>query len=1184
MLLQWCTLSPAGPSKLSAIRFSSPSRVHAIKIFPTDVQPFSQCPDIIARTEPEAFFLDVYFNAQPVGSPVDVKHKLKAPNALMPTVIPYAGGIVEYAVNMGSEFATRLMIVRGDFETVSMAIYGDVVSDIPPNPNTYSPLSLPTHLSVPLVPALDAAKSNDPTALARNLLALIPNAPCLSLVIRLMFCLKQPNDDWELPEFPHLYSDLNEEEMDIDLDTAFRSLSRPVVDDISSEQLHCFAKKVSDAIGPRDDAQTDLIAGILSRSASQTPEFAQALMQALDLETIFDASTLDEDALFTLLDASTNPDISRLLKAPWFLHVLRAVLALPTVTPEMKKACRRLSDRVGSWTVFEQALSGAPDADYTRAALFLKDIGKEEKSFGIWLSCITTHDDLLSKIRDAPAYEGMYPLDLMSGLSPSEDITHSEFMAFVRAYVGVASVLAVYAWSDSLPNLHCRERTLGVLRLWQEIPGYRAIISPLLLLPQMTFRLECMTTGNDPPTTAGINAESLLFALAANPQSFLNPDFVRCVRGWEPWSLTWINERERADIERAAKLADEGVGGAVEELVGFAKEGLDAILNQGRIRTLRVAVAVIMHALEDNTESGTKCGDWTVLEAVWGEHTHGLLNYAIDMFTRISVEVKQGFSLKPSPSPTIGLEPLFLVSNEILHLIACLHALSITTSRAVRLVVSGILDMYSCADVASHEFIVNSAVRDAAFLVKHACANVLYTFSRSSQDQHKCGLSAVLRTLFEQGLYFDNVDPARRLLSAFSLVLRVLSDDVDSLPAGWMVTVIPQTLTPLTLFFRHLEPAHKVQLVQRLVSLDHGILGLGDFLVQGEVKRLAGLLKVMAERGVVAQWEVGAGLEFVAGLVEAEDGDWCIAALRQSELGTIMTGLLDVSLYSKHLGTIAGRLAENPESLGIELRLSVVAALLRGVQVQESSICRMNAFGLISAVLETTDEKDRDPERLLWEVGHALAAVVESNDNLSSLDSESVVNTLLLLDSPSQSDLHGLTPEQWVKLCTHLETSLPPNMLPMLPIIKGFHPSPSPLPTITLLPSTLTLPLYDLISLLQPPATLPSTPPPKRKSPSQDVLGLVAISPPTAVLRSPAVTGLTKTYTRNDFRELRQLPSARQNTSRLPSMHVDTYNYRIQDFLQVEMTSSPLVQPVATAGDMSNLSPPFNMGKENGYI
>jgi hypothetical protein len=203
------------------------------------------------------------------------------------------------------QFGTRLMIVRGDFETVSMAIYGDVVSDTSPKPTTNSPLTLPTYSSVPIVPALDAAKSNDPTALARNLLALIPDSPSLSLVIRLMFCLKQPNDDWELSEFPHLYSDLNEGEMEMDLDAAFRCLSRPIADDISSEQLHCFAKKVSEVVWPKvrllgqtyviyqyvpqDDVQSYLIAGILSRSASQDPEFAQALMvgQVLGIHCLF---------------------------------------------------------------------------------------------------------------------------------------------------------------------------------------------------------------------------------------------------------------------------------------------------------------------------------------------------------------------------------------------------------------------------------------------------------------------------------------------------------------------------------------------------------------------------------------------------------------------------------------------------------------------------------------------------------------------------------------------------------------------------------------------------------------------------------------------------------------------------------------------------------------------------------
>jgi len=49
--------------------------------------------------------MDVYFNAHPIPSTsqVEGKPKLKTPNALIPTVIPYAGGQVEFAVNMGTD-------------------------------------------------------------------------------------------------------------------------------------------------------------------------------------------------------------------------------------------------------------------------------------------------------------------------------------------------------------------------------------------------------------------------------------------------------------------------------------------------------------------------------------------------------------------------------------------------------------------------------------------------------------------------------------------------------------------------------------------------------------------------------------------------------------------------------------------------------------------------------------------------------------------------------------------------------------------------------------------------------------------------------------------------------------------------------------------------------------------------
>lgn len=59
-----------------------------------------------SETEPECFFADVYFNAQPIGPQTGPKDKQRAPNALVPSKIAYFGSSVDFAVNMGSEVLT----------------------------------------------------------------------------------------------------------------------------------------------------------------------------------------------------------------------------------------------------------------------------------------------------------------------------------------------------------------------------------------------------------------------------------------------------------------------------------------------------------------------------------------------------------------------------------------------------------------------------------------------------------------------------------------------------------------------------------------------------------------------------------------------------------------------------------------------------------------------------------------------------------------------------------------------------------------------------------------------------------------------------------------------------------------------------------------------------------------------
>ena len=62
--------------------------------------------DYARETEPDAFVLDVFFNAHPIGG--DSKQKPKATNALVPTSIAYAGGCVDFRVDMGSEVRLSL--------------------------------------------------------------------------------------------------------------------------------------------------------------------------------------------------------------------------------------------------------------------------------------------------------------------------------------------------------------------------------------------------------------------------------------------------------------------------------------------------------------------------------------------------------------------------------------------------------------------------------------------------------------------------------------------------------------------------------------------------------------------------------------------------------------------------------------------------------------------------------------------------------------------------------------------------------------------------------------------------------------------------------------------------------------------------------------------------------------------
>ena len=161
---------------------------------------------------------------------------------------------------------------------------------------------------------------------------------------------------------------------------------------------------------------------------------------------------MDEDTLDYLLVAAANPDIARELTAANLPKELDAVASRPGVDLYAKRAAQRVIDRLHGWEVLSAAIR-EPDSSFIPARAILRDLGSDESSFGVALHALVTHPDLAATIAQA---EGLVEL---------------------RAWVGVACVLAAYAWADSVPNELCRSRAFGIMRVWQSIPRYREVLT-----------------------------------------------------------------------------------------------------------------------------------------------------------------------------------------------------------------------------------------------------------------------------------------------------------------------------------------------------------------------------------------------------------------------------------------------------------------------------------------------------------------------------------------------------------------------------------------------------------------------------------------------------------------------------------------------------------------------------------
>ncbi|KZT60202.1 hypothetical protein CALCODRAFT_143385 [Calocera cornea HHB12733] len=288
------TLTPT--NALAAVRFARPTHVSSLRIIPSSLAPFPELQDFSSETEPASFSLEVFFNWQTLPSGND---KPRASNTLLHSTLHYNGEDLEYDIDPDEQLVTRLLILKGQFTSLTLAVYGRDASEprkqeeaeetapvqLRVSGPTYEPVPLPTRSLTPLPASLDPSRISDPLTLPRRLLSSTATNMDIIDVIRRNLA------------FPHASTS------EVTLDQVLYSY------EIGEDWMQELIEVLEGPLDPgevTDDALQNINERLLEIVAqSPSPETIGRLLSVLSLHS----SVLVDSILPIILDSSLGPSI-----------------------------------------------------------------------------------------------------------------------------------------------------------------------------------------------------------------------------------------------------------------------------------------------------------------------------------------------------------------------------------------------------------------------------------------------------------------------------------------------------------------------------------------------------------------------------------------------------------------------------------------------------------------------------------------------------------------------------------------------------------------------------------------------------------------------------------------------------------------------------------------------------------
>jgi len=609
-------------------------------------------------------------------------------------------------------------------------------------------------------------------------------------------------------------------------------------------------------------------------------------------------------------------------------------------------------------------------------------------------------------------------------------------------------------------------------------------------------------------------------------------------------------------FRRAASIARRGLPEAIKVVLGKVRPMDDW---DWRLQ-FRVALAIVDDAVKrDEDEESSRA----FVDAIWKEGQSTMVPSLIELLVKASELVARHFSLDIIPrKPQAQLASMFETCHDLLDLISTLLPGRLIPSRDISALVQSMADLFVCTDSADISYSQESDVCTSAHTVRQKIITLISFLVTAEDVLHSkpSRASTVLKTLLEHALNSGNHDAGHHMTQVFWLFDHALpsrgSWDSDKTRTDWVFAVMPGVISQLRHFYSRQEGDNRAHLIRRILELDDSQLGVADWLLSEENKMLYDTIRSARRSASDAglrslyHWRIVVSLQVFTTLTCSSSESlsaWTIQTLLHNE---DCTNLLEKNLYAfvvqnlyhESMGSLAEALSPHCKGVGSRLRSLLLTILFRACRCRQYQAC-CAVPDLLEHGLDALSD-----QAALREFGGALESILVAIRSSSALPTglaNAILQTLARVSEQNSSTIPGLAASSLRELTQWVGDTLEneEKQSQVEDVRAKLSTSEQNLPPLTIFSggTAVQLSLGVWQDMLSPSTPVPSTP--KRKSPAQsaELAGIVTVSPPNALLRSPEVRGLTKTYANNDFRQLRQLSAARQNTSRLPSMHVDDF-------------------------------------------